>query len=259
MAPISTPAIVLHTFPYGESSKIVRLATREHGVLSAIAKGARRPKSRFGARIQLLSEGIAQLYIKQTRDLQTLAEFDVENQRVDLSHDVVRYASATAIAELVLRFSPEEPHPEIYQLLSALLDTLAEIETSRLAEVSLGAMWSIVGALGFAPAIDGCAVDGRAIGAGDADFSVADGGLVCATCARARETSRIGADDRAALRFLVQGGVASMIDDGTWSLSPKHAAAHRRLLSRFVRLHVAEGRELRALDFWEGLPWVATS
>ena len=47
MAVISTSAIVLHTFPYGESSKIVRLATLDHGVLSAIAKGAQREKSRF--------------------------------------------------------------------------------------------------------------------------------------------------------------------------------------------------------------------
>jgi DNA repair protein RecO (recombination protein O) len=259
MAPISTPAIVLHTFPYGESSKIVRLATREHGVLSAIAKGALRPKSRFGARIQLLSEGVAQLYIKQTRELQTLAEFDVENQRAELSHDVARYASASAVSELVLRFSPEEPHPEIYQLLSALLDVLAGIEAPRLPEVSLGALWSIVAALGFAPALDGCAVDGRAIEAGDADFSVADGGFVCAMCGRGRETARLSADDRSALEFLVRGGVGKLLEGGTWSLPPKHAAAHRRLLSRFVRLHVAEGRELQALEFWEGVPWPATS
>ncbi len=79
MAVVSTPAIVLHAFPYGESSKIVRLATPGHGVLSAIAKGAQRNKSKFGARLQPLSDGIAQLYIKPNRELQTLAEFDVEH------------------------------------------------------------------------------------------------------------------------------------------------------------------------------------
>ena len=46
MPPITTPAIVLTTIRYGETSKIARLATRDLGVQSAIAKGASRPRSR---------------------------------------------------------------------------------------------------------------------------------------------------------------------------------------------------------------------
>ena len=52
---VSTPAIVLATLRYGETSKIVRLATREQGIQSAIAKGAMRPRSRYGAALQALS------------------------------------------------------------------------------------------------------------------------------------------------------------------------------------------------------------
>ena len=254
MAVISTPAVVLHTFPYGETSKIVRLATQDHGVLSAIAKGARRSKSRFGARLQPLSDGTAQLYFKPNRDLHTLAEFDLEHLRVALSHDVTRYASAFALAELVLRFSPQEPHPEIFELLVGLLDRLTQVDTARLPEVSLAAMWAVVGALGFTPSLDRCAVDGRAIEPGNAAFSVAEGGFVCSLCARSRETSNLGPDDRRVLEFFVAGAVDS--EEGQdWSLASRHAAAHRRLLGRFIRLHVAEGRNLNALDFWEALPW----
>src|SRR5439155_456488 len=49
MALVTTPAVVLRTYPYSETSKIVRLATRDLGVQSAIAKGVLRPKSRFAA------------------------------------------------------------------------------------------------------------------------------------------------------------------------------------------------------------------
>ena len=70
---VTTPAIVLSALRYSETSKIVRLATREHGVQSAIAKGALRPRSRFGAALQLLSEGQAQLLTKEHRELHTLA------------------------------------------------------------------------------------------------------------------------------------------------------------------------------------------
>lgn len=116
----------------------------------------------------------------------------------------------------------------------------------------------MVGALGFAPALEQCAVDGRPVGDGSADFSVADGGFVCPDCARGRETSRLGDSDRRALESFVRV-VGPTGDLSHASLSPRHAAAHRRLVTRFIRLHVAEGRELNALRFWEGLPWHATS
>ena len=58
---VTTPAIVLSSLRYSETSKIVRLATRAHGVQSAIAKGALRPRSRFGAALQLFSDGVAHL------------------------------------------------------------------------------------------------------------------------------------------------------------------------------------------------------
>src|SRR5256885_2326812 len=49
MALVTTSAVVLRTYPYSETSKIVRLATRDLGVQSAIAKGVLRPRSRFAA------------------------------------------------------------------------------------------------------------------------------------------------------------------------------------------------------------------
>src|SRR5260370_41949730 len=81
MSLISTPAVVLQTYRYSETSKVVRLATRDLGVQSAIAKGALRPKSRFGAGPQLLSEGVAQLYFRETRALHTPGAVDLVDPR----------------------------------------------------------------------------------------------------------------------------------------------------------------------------------
>ncbi len=252
MAAISTQATVLHSFPYGETSKIVRLATRDYGVVSAIAKGALREKSPFGARLQLMSEGTAQLYMKQSRDLQTLAEFDIERQREDLARDLTRFASASALAELILRFSPQEPQPQIYELLTTKLDALADADPRSVPQVSLGAMWLVVCALGFTPSLADCVLDGRPIDAdGKAHFSAADGGYVCKACAVACETAQLGPQDRAWLEAFVSGADAQQEN----SLTRRHAGAHRRLVSRFIRFHVSEGRELPALHFWETLPW----
>src|SRR5512144_3411374 len=103
---VITPAIVLSAVRYGESSKIVRLATREHGVQSAIAKGALRPKSRFGAALQLLSEGQAELLVKEHRELHLLTAFELGRLHVGLAADIERYASACTLAEVMLLFAP---------------------------------------------------------------------------------------------------------------------------------------------------------
>jgi DNA repair protein RecO (recombination protein O) len=248
MPPTTTPAIILHAFPYGESSKIARLLTRDHGVQSVIAKGALRPKSKFGARLQVLNEGTAQLYLKSNRDLHTLAEFDVTHQRQALPHDVRRYTAAAAFAEIVMRCCPAEPHPEVFELATQALEQLETCDGSALDIVALGAMWAAVRTLGFAPRSDACARDGRALPIGAVTFSVTEGGYLCQRCARGVEATRLTAADREALEHLVAGDLHAVA-----SLSPKHAAAHRRLLARFVERHMAEGKELKAMTIWQEL------
>lgn len=254
MAPVSTPAIVLHAIKYSETSKIVRLATRDHGVQSAIAKGASRPKSPFGARLQTLTQGTAQLYLKTSRELQTLAGFDITVQRPALAGDVRRFAAAEVLVELMLRCAPSEAQAALFDLLAAELDRLTAVPAARLGAAGLAAIWRLVGSLGFGPALTTCARDGRALGAGSARFSVTDGGLVCARCANGLSTSSLREQDRIVLEQLVSGS-----DEVTGGLSARHAAAHRRLLARFIRHHLAEGRDLKALDFWEALQWPGTS
>jgi len=248
MPPTSTLAIVLHTFPYGETSKIARLLTRDHGVQSVMAKGALRPKGKFGARLQVLSTGTAQIYFKANRDLHTLAEFDVVKQRQELAADVRRYAAASGFAEVIMRFLPAESHPEVFDLAEEVLDLLASAAEEELDVIALGAMWAAVSALGFAPRNDACARDGRVLPRGSVVFSVADGGFLCTSCARGVQANRLSASDRETLEHFIEGAV-----DVIGAISPKHAAAHRRLVVRFIERHVAEGRELKALALWQEL------
>lgn len=250
MPPVATPAVVLHSFKYSESSKIVRLLTRELGLQSAIAKGALRPKSKFGAALQLLSEGVAQLYVKPNRDLNTLADYDVTDQHAGLARDVKRYAAASALAELVLRTAPAEPNTAVYDHVARGLSCLEAASADTVDAQALWLLWQTVGVLGFTPSLDGCARDGRRLPDGAATFSVSDGGFLCAACAAGMPGPALQAHDRETLRTLVTGSRTEVPE-----ISTRYAAAHRRLLARFVRRHVAEERELKALDFWEALPW----
>ena len=97
MAILATDAIVLHSFDYLESSRILRLVTRDGGVRNVLAKGARRSSRRFGSALDLFAQGNAHLYAKPGRDLDTLSGFDVIRARPMLGEDMGRFAGASAI------------------------------------------------------------------------------------------------------------------------------------------------------------------
>lgn len=249
---ISTPAIVLATWRYRETSKIVRLVTQDHGVQSVIAKGALRPRSRFGAALQVLSGGQAHYVHHDRRELHTLTAFDLVTLPVLLTRDVGRYATATVLAELMLRVAPAEPHPEAFALLAAALRRLELEPLASLEATGINAVWRLVAALGFAPGVDACVRDGRVLESGGSlslAWSLPEGGALCPGCARGTETVLIPAEGAAALRRLVgEGGVLPVLDRS-------NAAAHRRLVARYIRHHVGEGATLPALDFWQQSAW----
>jgi DNA repair protein RecO (recombination protein O) len=249
---VSTPAIVLSALRYSETSKIVRLATREHGVQSVIAKGALRPRSRFGAALQLMSEGMAHFILAERRDLHTLTAFDLMHLRVGLATDLDRYSAAMVLAEVMIRFASTEAHPASYDLLRETLALLEAAPADMIGTVGLGAIWRLVGELGFTPALDRCVRDGAEVPPdGPLAFSPDEGGALCAACATGREGTRLPAESRADLLALVES------DRDLPMLDERHVAAHRRLLTRFIRFHLADGAELPALEFWNSRPWVA--
>lgn len=252
MSLVTTPAVVLQTYRYSETSKIVRLATRELGIQSAIAKGALRPKSRFGAGLELLSEGEAQLYHRDTRELQTLAAFDIVTLRRELAADVGRFAGATALAEVMLRAAPEAPMANAYDALIAGLDALAAAAPRAADAVALRAVWGLLGVLGFEPSLAACVRDGVVIEPnGFVAFSAAEGGVLCPKCAAGNPPTRLRAGDYRDLLALNDAATALP------ALDLPHAAAHRRLVVRFARHHMGGADRLPALEFWERHAWAA--
>jgi DNA repair protein RecO (recombination protein O) len=248
---IGTPAIVLSAVRYGETSKVVRLATRAHGVQSAIAKGALRPRSGFGAALQLLSEGQAQYLAKEHRELHVLTAFDLQVLHVGLAADVARYAIASALAEVMLRFAPPDPHPESYDLFRDALQALEAAPAAEVEALGVRELWHLVSVLGFAPSLHACVRDGTPLPAeGGLPFSTREGGALCPACAAHQGAAQLPAEARADLAALLDP------DAVLPELDARHRAAHRRLLARYVRHHLAEGAELPALEFWLRHQWV---
>ncbi len=257
MSLVTTRAVVLQTYRYSETSKVVRLATRDLGVQSAIAKGALRPRSRFGAGLELLSEGTAQLYFRETRELHTLGAFDLTNLRRGLAADVGRFSAAAALAQVMLKMAPPAPLAPAYDALIVGLDALAAAPTDWTDATAIRAIWRLVAVLGFAPSLTACVRDGAAVEpVGDAVlFSIAEGGAFCRRCPPAPS----GSPPPARLPPQAYRDLVALNDPRVDlpGLDAAHAAAHRRLVARFVRYHLGEAGPLSALDFWERPAWLS--
>jgi len=253
MPALRTDAVVLHVFDYLETSRILRVATREAGVQSVLARGARRPRSRYGTALDLFASGTAEIYVKPGRELHTLASFDVTRSRGELAANLERFTAASAIAELAMRFGTTEGHAELYDALVATLEAIGESPAKASIDAALAGACRIVSELGFAPVLDACASCHAPIAEdATASFSHPAGGALCRRCSSLAGTSRLlPADARAALRAWVAGGQAPVADD----LARR---AHQRLLREFLSQHLADGRSLRAYDVWERNGWAGT-
>ena len=250
MPSLRTDAVVLHIFDYLETSRILRLATREAGVQSVLARGARRPKSRYGTALDLFASGAAEIYTKPGRELHTLASFDVQRSRGHLAEDLERFTAASAIAELAMRFGTGESHTELYDALLTTLDAIGGSVAAASVDAALGGAWNLIGHMGFAPALDTCAMCHTAIAEdGLVSFSHPSGGVVCRRCASlARNVRQLPPNARASLRAWVEGTAAPLSD----GLSRR---AHQRLLREFLAEHLLDGRPLRAYEVWERSAW----
>jgi DNA repair protein RecO (recombination protein O) len=246
MTLISTDAIVLHVQDYLESSRIVRMVTRDHGVQSVLARGARRAKSRFGHSLDLFASGVAHFTLKPGRELSNLTGFDLTRSRMALASDLDRFAGASALAELALRFAHADPHDDAFDVFDRSLDEIAAARAGSSTDSALAGAWRYVAALGFGPALDRCCSCGSDVSRDRAaPFSHHGGGVVCKQCEGVVSVGReLPADARAAV-------LAWLANDEGPRLDELARRAHLRLLREFLHHHMSDGRTLKALDGWE--------
>jgi DNA repair protein RecO (recombination protein O) len=174
-------AIVIRTRDFDEADKILVLLTREEGKVSAVAKGARRPRGRYAAASQLFTQVKASLF--HGRNLDTLSQIEIVESFRNLREDLERMAYGSYVCELMDEMVRErQRHESTYLLLLTTLHLLNAPEiapepTRRAYELKL---FSI---LGFRPSLEECVVCGNAIGPGPmVRFAPALGGVLCPTC-----------------------------------------------------------------------------
>jgi DNA repair protein RecO (recombination protein O) len=185
VTPFVTQALLLRAVAFGEADRIVTLLTRGQGKISAVAKGARRSRTRFGAALSLFVLGEATLRERRGGDLMVLDRFDMVRDFSPLASDVIRMAHASYAAELLRELTvARQPEPALFDLLLEVYDVLLHSEpradTLRAFELRL------LDALGLRPVLDRCvACEGGAerLDRPGAAVDPVLGGVVCGVCA----------------------------------------------------------------------------
>jgi DNA repair protein RecO (recombination protein O) len=179
---LKTEAVVLRSIRYGEADRILHLYSTARGRIGAIAKGARRPKSRFGGRLEPFFR--LDLILHQGRsDLLTVTNVATVDGYPRLRSSGPALTAGARACDAVLRLlDSAEPNPPAYNLLCrylALLDDPAQPGAAGL-ETALAFRLKLALAAGFSPELASCAHCGEAEHL--AGFSGAAGGVVCASC-----------------------------------------------------------------------------
>ncbi len=195
-APLKTEAIVLRSMRYGEADRILHLYTPGYGRLSAIAKGVRRSRSRFGARLEPFLRVRAVLH-EGRGELLTVTSVDTVAVHAALRESAATLDAAARACDAVGRlFESSEPHPEVFALLANELALLNADATQSRPANGVAFRLKLMLAAGIVPQLAACAACGESEHL--RAFSAAAGGIVCAAC----EAAAFPLDEES-YRFLV--------------------------------------------------------
>lgn len=234
MAAYESDGVVLRTIRYGEADAVLSVYTRERGRVSAIAKGARKPTSKLGGRLQ--PGVLVHLMLHEGRgDMATIRGASVVRTHAGLWVEGYRLRAAGCVLETALRGLPEHEASEpTFNLLVRTLDLLSECPPRdtppRLEPLVLGFAVKLLVVGGLLPRLGECAVCGA--GPPLVGFSAQAGGALCPSCARAGEPLEPEARD--AFAALVGRPLAEAAE-----ACPPHAAMGvERLVGLVLREHL---------------------
>lgn len=181
---VTTDAIVLRSYNLAEADRIVVCLTRQAGLVRAVAKGARRMKSRFGAALEPFTVIRLDFYEKENRELVTIARAEIVKSNFELAAQLEVAEVLAYMAELVGEFAPpHEANDKLYRMLNACVEALAARTESAKLVLRYFEIW-LLRLAGSFPDVSACVACGTALTPAQPIFLDQEGAVRCATCSR---------------------------------------------------------------------------
>ena len=194
MALIETESLILKCYSLAEADKIVVLFTQDHGVVRAVAKGAKRLKSKFGSGLEPFSVVRITYFEKEVVELVSVQKIELQRSYFAAASDPAFLNKFSYLADLLVALSPpHDPNETLYRMVKACLNT-AEADSSSLAAVGVYFEQWLLRLNGLLPDWSRCSECRREFNKTDIADITASSHLLCSSCRRASSGRRI--DDR---------------------------------------------------------------
>lgn len=239
--------IVLRSRPFGEADKILVILTKEKGKTEAVAKGARRPRSRLVGAAQPFS--YLKLLVFEGKSLDQLSQAEIIKSFGALRDDLLLMSYATYWMELLDIFLPmAEPNEEVFLFTLAGLVVLEKtIEPSIL---SMAFEMRLLYYLGYLPSLEDCARCGVKLDSEPLGFSPKEGGALCADCQRMVEI-RPFPFSREGLELMSRLAVADIREVSKWRILPEIKGEVAKALLSFIEIRAE--KPIRSLAFLQSI------
>ncbi|MBN1556286.1 MAG: DNA repair protein RecO [Phycisphaerae bacterium] len=233
----------MRTTDYSETSQVVHFLTRQTGVVRLLAKGTKRPKSKSGGALDLLSEGDLLFSVKDADTLGTLMEFSETVSHTALRRDAQRLNASLYMLELAHEMLAEgDPHPSVFDLLHRALERL-EQDDAPIPAVLAYFQWRLLRHVGLLGGLDACVACGASVREmshrAGVYFTSRQGGLLCDGC-------QAGEQEKFRLDPATLGALATLAaaETGRRVSLPEPAA---RSVNRLLGYHVSQqlGKRLK--------------
>lgn len=151
---VSSEAIVLKSFKYSDSSKIVTFFTKEEGLITAIAKGVRKKNSKYGSIIEPINRIYISYYKYPNKSLYLLSNADLSDSFKNIKNDYDKLTIALSLAELILKVQEyNEKNTNLYDLIVHTLNLMDNINSNSLSLI-ISFQLNLIKILGFDFEID---------------------------------------------------------------------------------------------------------
>jgi len=241
-----TEAIVLKRMNLGEADRILTLYSPNLGKFRAVAKGVRRPKSKMGGHLELLTHSA--LMLARGKNLDIITQSQTIDSFLPLRGDLWHTTTALYAAELVERFTAE--HVENRPLYKLLLNTLSWLCEAEDAELTLRYFeLKLLTHLGYKPQLHQCLGCKTSIEPRTNFFSSSGGGVLCPQC-REKEplACPISVNALKVMRFLEKSAYAAA---SKLKLDAELSRELEQLMRHYIR-YLLE-REVRSVEFLDRL------
>jgi len=243
-----TKAIVIGHHPLGESDRIIVFHAEDFGNIRAVARGARKVKSRLCGRLEVLTCGDLVFYERAGKDLHIVNSFDIIESFQILREDLMKMAYCFYIAELIQRIEfSDDPDSNIFGL---VLDIMFMMKATHDPEMLTRVFeMRLLTSAGFSPQLDvclkcSCHIDGT----NSLGFSIAEGGIICSGCRAKDQRSSVLPISRGTLELMKKMQQAPLELIPRLRILENNRRELKKTLRSFISFHINVGR-MRSLDF----------